>query len=406
MKKTIEAPYITPFQMLSAMSYRRFILYGLLMIILSFSFILLIFFHFYDQLKVVKFYSRDTCISSQVSLLEVEVENVDSASKSVSMCFTTCIQALVNTTNYTNIMFYRNNYEKEVSIHLGTKCSYIPLPLCKHDAKYTEKYLKAFVNRIFPPINFEFKCFVQNTSSSDALLFIPQKWTFNLMIGILSFGIFLGIIIIFYGLMLSDLKYRRPSYKQHLKGINMVQYDEKFLDLVKKVLESVHINSDNMIIQTEDDLNEQEDLKEKNFLKNECDYDKDDDVWSCASFDSNIINIHRLRKRPSKIRVGDSEYHVGRIEYKRPSSSTRLSKNGSSLTLHTNDSRLSLHHHHSHHPANFFIGQSTSGSLVDQEGTYEEANKSEYSFDIPAAILEEDEKSNFSKRNSINPLSI
>jgi hypothetical protein len=393
-KNISDVPYIIPSHVLTTMSHCRYIIYGFLMIILSFTFILVIFFYFYYPLKIVEFYDRDVCVSSQLSIHEIQVDNFDQFTKSVSICTTVCIQALVNTTNQENMIFYRNFHEKEASINLGTKCSYIPLPLCKNDIKYTEKYLKSSMQRMFPPINLEFNCFVQETSPTNALLLIPEKRTFIIMIGILSSGILLGVVIIFYGLMLSDIQYNPPVYKKHLENLNIVQYDEKFVNLVKNVLESIHVDTDRLIIQNEDDTYGHKKEKETDIIENEI----DDDVWSCASLDSNVVNIHKHRTRPSKIRVGDSEYHVGRIEYKRPTSNTRLSKCGSSLSIKTNESRYSSHNRN-YNSAHFTIGQSTSGSLVDHDEINEEANKSEYSFKIPAAILEEDDRSTFSKRN-------
>jgi hypothetical protein len=203
----------------------KYIHIGIIMIILCSCLISIFVSYFESQIKYSEAYDKDTCIISNITLVNV-LFNCWSDTGNVNVVTLPCVLIYVNTTNFPNVIFYRSMQDKLFVKYHNVECSYIP-SACENDPAYLESYLKNSLFKLFPPPFYSFECYFSKNvddselcencfdtasfnilkhprflsySNLDALLYLPDKFAYNLCLAVVIFGLVLsaGLILFAY----------------------------------------------------------------------------------------------------------------------------------------------------------------------------------------------------------------
>jgi hypothetical protein len=171
--------------------------------------------------------------------------------------------------------------------------------------------------------------------------------------------------------------------------------DQIMINYVKRVLDEAHIEVDE-VIDKKIDIMEEHDIEQHPF---------GDSKMTRASSASSVMSLANKRPKASMLKLGPSEYHIGRIEYKRPSSA-HLSRHGSLRSVHTVKSDVSVEQATSKKdsPTRFFIEEKRHSPNQESSSDYEILSDyvNEHHLDIPEPILEEDEKYMTIQKSTLN----
>ena len=172
--------------------------------------------------------------------------------------------------------------------------------------------------------------------------------------------------------------------------MNSHSHDENFYNYVKRVLDGAHIDVDE-VLDKEVDIQ----VDDESEVTSRADSVVPED--SVSNIYDKRISTDKMRRKASKLKLGDSEIHIGRIEYRKPSSA-RLSYQGSQQSLTSNGSGTQ-----NDTPTKFYLDERKHAVETESSNDENESRFSDrYELDIPDAILEEDERYMTIQKNSNN----
>ncbi|CAF1003937.1 unnamed protein product [Brachionus calyciflorus] len=363
---------------ISTVSYSKYILTGSLMLIMC-IFLMIIYVNSLKSLvDNASNYSKDSCTVNNITQTKTFFDCW--VSGAVTVVEIPCLKILVNTSNASNVFFYRNVNDKMFMQTNNLECSYVP-SACQNDAIFLERELKKTLIEMFPPVGIEFSCNVNDFfNPSNALLYLPDPSIYYFSLGVISTGIALSVSLIVYGWLHVNIILIKKRFG-FLNELISKPEEDAFLTYVKKVLTEAHINADDLSIMNDIDYDSiDNELRQpvknpsfSSFLRVRTPSARNSSV-SIASFNQKPSDIKPIA---SKIKLGTNEICIGRIEYRAPSV-TRLSRQNSIRSYYSTTSNSS---DRSDRPQ-FYLNHGESNNLINRE---EE-------LDIPDVIMEEDER--------------
>ena len=188
---------------------------------------------------------------------------------------------------------------------------------------------------------------------------------------------------------------------------NSTSNDENFFNYLKKVLEEAHINYEDVIhkeinidVRNNDDTiaNTPNNIDINEPVVAEIETEKEDTItlsgrsYMSAISSKSRVNIKSdMKVKASKLKLGNSEYHIGRIEYRvnNNASNARLSRHNSNKSLNTVGS-FSLNENGNE--TRFYLGTNDDESGSEAASLHNDHMFNNADLHIPDAILEEDER--------------